>query len=137
LFQYIEFLRIQLTSRSISDYENALPSMELMWEQCRNDPAIVFQVWRPVLSASVRPALKIGVDGEVIIDENLASATLPVSTESANLASATLPVSTESAQPAAVEETGSTDMTSQQCNEQVGSGISTCIHAHIADYLFL
>ncbi|OAV88068.1 hypothetical protein PTTG_29172 [Puccinia triticina 1-1 BBBD Race 1] len=56
LFQHIEFLRIQLTSRSISDYENALPPMELMWGQYQNDPAIVFQVWRPVLSASVRPS---------------------------------------------------------------------------------
>ncbi|PLW09953.1 hypothetical protein PCANC_25777 [Puccinia coronata f. sp. avenae] len=80
LFQYIEFLRMQLTSRSISDYENAMPPMELMWEQYRNDPAIVFQVWRPILSASVRPALKIGADGEVIVDETLSPAALPPST---------------------------------------------------------
>ncbi|POW10422.1 hypothetical protein PSTT_06089 [Puccinia striiformis] len=77
LFQYIEFLRTQLTSCSMSDYEKALPSMELMWDQYQYDPAIVFQVWRPVLSATVRPALKIGTDGEVVINENLVSATLP------------------------------------------------------------
>ncbi|KAI9627841.1 hypothetical protein H4Q26_017163 [Puccinia striiformis f. sp. tritici PST-130] len=77
LFQYIEFLRTQLTSRSMSDYEKALPSMDLMWDQYRYNPAIVFQVWRPVLSATVNPALKIGTDGEVVINENLVSATFP------------------------------------------------------------
>ncbi|KNZ50156.1 hypothetical protein VP01_4576g1, partial [Puccinia sorghi] len=81
LFQYIEFLRIQLASRSISDHEKALPPMELMWEQYQNDPAIVFQVWGPLFPASVRPALKIGDDGEVKIDRNLASAALPSLTD--------------------------------------------------------
>ncbi|KNF06317.1 hypothetical protein, variant [Puccinia striiformis f. sp. tritici PST-78] len=105
LFQYIEFLRTQLTSRSISDYEKALPSMELMWDQYRNDPAIVFQVWRPVLSATVRPALKIGTDGEVVIDENLVSATLPTPAD-------------QSLEPVTqVENPPSTDVTMESCNE--------------------
>ncbi|KAI9616357.1 hypothetical protein H4Q26_010747 [Puccinia striiformis f. sp. tritici PST-130] len=105
LFQYIEFLRTQLTSRSISDYEKALPSMELMWDQYRNDPAIVFQVWRPVLSATVRPALKIGTDGEVVIDENLVSATLPTPPD-------------QSLEPVTqVENPPSTDVTMESCNE--------------------
>lgn len=106
LFQYIEFLRIQLASRSISDYEKALPPMELMWGQYRNDPAIVFQVWRPILSASVRPALKIGDDGEVKIDENLASATLPSLTDKC----------VESAMQ--VEDPPSTDVANQQGIDQ-------------------
>ncbi|CAH7666345.1 transcription factor/nuclear export subunit protein 2-domain-containing protein, partial [Phakopsora pachyrhizi] len=68
LFQYIDFLRAQLASRNISDYENVLPSIEDMWSKHGIDPAIIFQVWRPVLSTYVRPNLKIGSEGEIIIE---------------------------------------------------------------------
>ncbi|KAH9462602.1 hypothetical protein Pst134EB_006490 [Puccinia striiformis f. sp. tritici] len=105
LFQYIEFLRTQLTSCSMSDYEKALPSMELMWDQYQYDPAIVFQVWRPVLSATVRPALKIGTDGEVVINENLVSATLPTPVD-------------QSLEPVTqVENPPAKDVTMESCNE--------------------
>lgn len=106
MFQYIEFLRIQLASRSVSDYEKALPPMEFMWEQYQNDPAIVFQVWGPLFSASVRPALKIGDDGEVKIDRNLASAALPSLTDKC----------VESAMQ--VKDPLSTDVANQQCIDQ-------------------
>ncbi|POV98344.1 hypothetical protein PSHT_14079 [Puccinia striiformis] len=77
LFQYIEFLRTQLTSRSL--------------ETC--------------LSATVRPALKIGTDGEVVIDENLVSATLPTPPD-------------QSLEPVTqVENPPSTDVTMESCNE--------------------
>ncbi|POW20804.1 hypothetical protein PSHT_03128, partial [Puccinia striiformis] len=105
LFQYIEFLRTQLTSRSMSDYEKALPSMDLMWDQYRYNPAIVFQVWRPVLSATVNPALKIGTDGEVVINENLVSATFPTPVD-------------QSLEPVTqVENPPATDVTMESCNE--------------------
>ncbi|MBW0462346.1 hypothetical protein O181_002061, partial [Austropuccinia psidii MF-1] len=70
LFQYIDFLRGQLACRDISDYEKALPTIDEMWGKYHIDPSIIFQVWRPVLSAAVRPALKIGSDGEVSVEDN-------------------------------------------------------------------
>lgn len=68
MFQYLEFLRSQLEARGIDEYAKTLPPLVEMWGKYNIDPAIVFHAWRPVLSAAVRPIVKIGNDGETVIE---------------------------------------------------------------------